>query len=203
VTGTPDKLFRAAFDAQLAHLAILGGGGEILEVNRAWTSYAAANGGAADATAPGANYFDVCRGASGSSSAQAPSAMNGIKAILTGQDTLVEFDYPCHSPDEQRWFRFQATPLREGRARVLVSHHDVSVSRGLLSPREREILGHVAAGLTSAEIAETLHLAHSTVETHVRNAINKLDARSRANAVLLALRQGELAPASALEAAGG
>jgi DNA-binding CsgD family transcriptional regulator len=141
------------------------------------------------------------RGATGRAAAQAPAALAGIKAVLTGQETLVEFDYPCHSPDVQRWYRFQATPLREGDARVLVCHHDVSVSRGLLTPREREILGHVAAGLTSAEIAKKLHLARSTVETHVRNAIDKLDARTRSNAVLLAMRQGELAPASAIDAA--
>lgn len=203
MTGTPDRLFRAAFDAQPAHLAILGGGGEILHVNRAWASFAAANGGSSETTAAGTNYFDVCRGATGHAAAQAPAAVSAIKAVLTGHRTLVEFDYPCHAPDEQRWYRFQATPLREGRARVLVCHHDVSVSRGLLSPREREVLGGVAAGQTSAEIAESLHLARSTVETHIRNAIDKLDARTRSNAVLLALRQGELAPATAIEATGG
>lgn len=198
-TQQPDGLFRAAFDSLRAHLAVLGGGGEILNVNRSWVDFATANGGSPDRTAVGTNYFEVCRGAAGSGSAQAPAAIAAIKKVLTGHESLVEFDYPCHSPTEQRWFRFQVTPLREGSARVLISHQDVSISRGLLTPREREVLTHIAGGLTSSEIAEALYLSRSTVETHVRNAIEKLDARTRSNAVVLALRRGEIAPASVIQ----
>lgn len=171
----------------------------ILRVNSSWLAFAAANGGAPERTAVGANYFEVCRGAAGSGSAQAPAAVAAIKQVLTRNKSLVEFDYPCHSPTEQRWFRFQATPLREGNARVLVSHHDVSTSRGLLSTREREVLTRIAAGMTSAEVAQALYLSRSTVETHVRNAISKLDARTRSNAVVLAIRRGEIAPPSLID----
>ena len=38
-------------------------------------------------------------------------------------------------------------------------------------------------GLTSAEIADELHVSHNTVRTHVRNAMGKLEARSRAHLV--------------------
>lgn len=196
LTEQTDELFRAAFDSVRVHLAILDGAGVILKVNRSWLAFAAANGGNPDRTAVGANYFEVCRGATGSGSAQAPAAVTAIKLVLTRNKSLVEFDYPCHSPTEQRWFRFQATPLREGSARVLVSHHDVSASRGLLSTREREVLTNIAGGMTSAEVAQALYLSRSTVETHVRNAISKLDARTRSNAVVLAIRRGEIAPPS-------
>lgn len=198
-TPQPDRLFRAAFDSVRSHLAVLSGGGEILNVNRSWLDFAAANGGNPDLTAVGTNYFDVCRGAAGAGSAQAHAAITAIKTILTGDKSFVEFDYPCHSPTEQRWFRFQATPLREASARVLVSHQDVSISRGLLTTREQEVLTHIAAGLTSSEIAKTLYLSRSTVETHVRNAIEKLDARTRSNAVVLAIARGEIAPPSVIQ----
>jgi DNA-binding CsgD family transcriptional regulator len=199
----PDRLFRAAFDSLAAHLAVLSGGGEILHVNRSWLAFATANGGNPDRTAVGTNYFDVCRGAAGAGSAQAPAAVTAIKMVLTGHKSFVEFDYPCHSPTEQRWFRFQATPLREASARVLVSHQDVSISRGLLTGREQEVLTHVASGLTSSEIAETLYLSRSTVETHIRNAIEKLDARTRSNAVVLAIGRGEIAPPSMIQSPKG
>ena len=62
--------------------------------------------------------------------------------------------------------------------------------RGELSAREREIVSLVALGHTGREIAEELHIAHDTVRTHVRNAQEKLGARSRAQLVAIALGSG-------------
>ncbi len=58
------------------------------------------------------------------------------------------------------------------------------------SRREREILGLLAGGSTDAQIAEVLELSPATVQTHVRNAKAKLGARTRAQAVALALVSG-------------
>jgi DNA-binding NarL/FixJ family response regulator len=55
----------------------------------------------------------------------------------------------------------------------------------LLSPREREILGMLAEGRSGAEIAQRLFLSAETVRTHVRNAVQKLGARTRTQAVAL------------------
>jgi PAS domain S-box-containing protein len=59
-----------------------------------------------------------------------------------------------------------------------------------LSRRECEIVSHIAMGETGQEIAEELHIAHDTVRSHVRNAMNKMDARSRAHLVAKALGEG-------------
>ena len=58
------------------------------------------------------------------------------------------------------------------------------------SGREREILALLAQGSTDAQIAEMLELSPATVQTHVRNAKAKLGARTRAQAVALALVGG-------------
>jgi DNA-binding CsgD family transcriptional regulator len=52
-----------------------------------------------------------------------------------------------------------------------------------LSAREREVVRLVARGATGREIAEELHISHETVRTHVRNAMTKVGARSRAHLV--------------------
>jgi len=68
----------------------------------------------------------------------------------------------------------------------------VSVEEGQLSPREREIVNLVALGYSGPEIADELGIAHDTVRTHVRNAMEKLGARSRAHLVAKALGEGHV-----------
>ncbi len=65
----------------------------------------------------------------------------------------------------------------------------------VLSPREREILDLLAEGLTGAQIAKRLFLSPETVRTHIRNAMEKLEAQTRVHAVALALRRREIEPA--------
>lgn len=67
-----------------------------------------------------------------------------------------------------------------------------SDSAAVLSAREREVLGLVAMGRSSGEIATALVLASSTIETHVRRCMDKLGARNRAHAIALALARGEI-----------
>jgi DNA-binding NarL/FixJ family response regulator len=57
-----------------------------------------------------------------------------------------------------------------------------------LSGREREILGLLANGYSNPEIAQRLFISPETVRTHVRNAMTKLEADTRTQAVALALR---------------
>jgi PAS domain S-box-containing protein len=59
-----------------------------------------------------------------------------------------------------------------------------------LSNREREIVRLVALGSTGPEIADELRIAHNTVRTHTRNAMEKVGARSRAHLVAKALGEG-------------
>jgi DNA-binding CsgD family transcriptional regulator len=61
-----------------------------------------------------------------------------------------------------------------------------------LSDREKQVLALVAEGATDNEIALRLHLSALTVAQYVRGIRTRLDARSRAHAVALALRMGFL-----------
>ena len=59
-----------------------------------------------------------------------------------------------------------------------------------LSARELEIVQLIAHGESGPEIAAELHIAHDTVRTHVRNAMKKVGARSRAHLVAKVLGEG-------------
>ena len=80
-----------------------------------------------------------------------------------------------------RWgARFRRTP-------------DAGTDGKALTGREREVIGLVALGQTGPEIADELGIAHDTVRTHVRHAMDKLGARSRAHLVAKAMA-AELQP---------
>ncbi|MCO1658533.1 response regulator [Pseudonocardia humida] len=59
-----------------------------------------------------------------------------------------------------------------------------------LSPREREVLALVGAGLSNAEIGERLYLVEGTVKAHVSAVLNRLEVRNRVQAAVLAHEAG-------------
>jgi DNA-binding NarL/FixJ family response regulator len=65
-----------------------------------------------------------------------------------------------------------------------------------LSPREREVLDLLSRGMNGEEAARVLFLSPETIRTHVRNAMEKLDAHTRVHAVVIALRQGVIGESS-------
>jgi len=59
-----------------------------------------------------------------------------------------------------------------------------------LTPREREIVRHVALGLRNAEVARKLFISEDTVKTHLNNVFQKLGIRDRVQLTLYAIRFG-------------
>jgi DNA-binding NarL/FixJ family response regulator len=66
----------------------------------------------------------------------------------------------------------------------------------LLTDRERSVIALIADGLETPEIAERLFISPATVRTHVRNAMGKVGARTRAQLAVLATRAEVLPPPS-------
>ncbi len=61
--------------------------------------------------------------------------------------------------------------------------------RPALTPRERDILAHLARGLPNHAIARALHISEATVKTHLRRVYDKLGVDTRAGAVAVAKEQ--------------
>lgn len=69
---------------------------------------------------------------------------------------------------------------------------DAVAQRGLLSPREQEVLALIARGFSYAEIARLQALSVHTVQTHIKNLYAKLSVHSKSEAVFEATRMGLL-----------
>jgi DNA-binding NarL/FixJ family response regulator len=63
-----------------------------------------------------------------------------------------------------------------------------------LTEREREVLVHVARGLSNAELSDVLFMSHATAKTHVSRLLTKLAVRDRAQLVVIAYECGLVVP---------
>ena len=111
----------------------------------------------------------------------------------------------CFRPSESRhtWLRRSGEPSRAssscpsrssrrssidcGRREPVAARH---VLLATLTGREREILGALADGATTSELAEELGISPATVQTHVKNVLGKLGVHSKVEAVGTAWRAG-------------
>lgn len=120
--ATPaDSIFQNLPDSA----ALLDATGTIIEVNKAWTRFGLNNGANPNAITTGVNYLHLCRQA-GSDSPEAAHVADGIEAVLDGGAFEHDVEYPCHSPEAKRWFLSRVTPVHHPRAKVLVTHVNIT-----------------------------------------------------------------------------
>ncbi len=78
----------------------------------------------------GQNYLAVCEAATGDGAHDAHVVAQGIRAVMRAERKRFDFEYPCHSPTERRWFQLQAMPRTSGNhGEVLVMHTDITDRR--------------------------------------------------------------------------
>jgi PAS domain S-box-containing protein len=126
-------LVQAVEDSVPDHMAVLDRDGVIIAVNEAWQRFAVDNAGEPGQdvarTGIGTDYLAVCRCACGDASDGAAEAAEGIAAVLAGRLPQFSVEYPCHAPQEQRWFNMSVTPLRTATGGAVVVHSDVTPRR--------------------------------------------------------------------------
>ncbi len=118
---------QSSLDALSAHIAILDGSGTILAVNASWRYFADQNGLGWEDYGVGRNYLEVAEAATGMSSQGALEAATGIREVIAGVREAFRLEYPCHGPEQKRWFVLRVTRFESSQGvQVVTSHEDIS-----------------------------------------------------------------------------
>lgn len=121
---------RALLDSMRSHIAILDKDEVIVSVNDAWMNFAdnnrMRNGEFLRRTGVGTNYLDVCRECGDEQAEQSREVVKGIGSILQGTAKSFTCEYPCHSPDKQRWYFMSVDPLRTQEGGAVVNRVDIT-----------------------------------------------------------------------------
>lgn len=124
------SLIRAVLNSLTANIAVLDREGNIIAVNEPWHKFAMANGSSSlGRTGLGANYLEVCQRAVIGQEPGAAEMLAGIQMVMAHASPAYSVEYPCHSPDNKRWFTMTVTPLAEPGGGVVISHTDITRSK--------------------------------------------------------------------------
>jgi PAS domain S-box-containing protein len=148
-TRDSQEFAQATIDALSSHVCVLNEEGTIIAVNQAWRGFARDNASVDRDGVPGgagfgegAHYLAVCDRAASAKAEGAAQFAAGIRAILRGESEQYSREYPCHSPDRQRWFIGRATRFLSNRLpRVLIEHINITelkqIEQALLKSEEK------------------------------------------------------------------
>jgi len=152
----------STIDGLSAHICVIDAEGKIVITNRAWDKFAAENDAAEGTCGIGADYLRVCIAISEDGKAGIEEIASGIRGVLDG--TLPEFvtEYPCHSPDVERWFICRVNPFNASGANyAVISHENITIRKQAeVALREQEHLLRV--------IIDTMPVGISRVDQNLR-----------------------------------
>lgn len=174
-------IYKLVFDSLSVHVAILDDKGVIVETNRAWQEFGRANGLNDPINSVGINYLALCD-QSAATSEKAADVASGIRQVIAG--TVEEFltQYPCHSPDEERWYTLRVVRYRSSKVkRVIVTHENITPimqTQEVLRQKESELQAQTQA-FNEANVALKVLLRHQEedrlrLEETVVDNVNRL-----------------------------
>jgi PAS domain S-box-containing protein len=155
------QLIQSTLDSLRAHICVLDETGTIIAVNNLWKAFAQANGASIEKVGEGVNYLHVCEATQGEERSAALAFAAGVQAVVRGECDYFEAEYPCHSPQEQRWFMERVTPLIGSPTtarRVVIAHENITALKQLEAANEQltaqfyqaqkmESIGRLAGGI--------------------------------------------------------
>jgi len=131
------EFLKLVLDTIPEHIVVIDNEGNILFVNRSWSSFGKNNECLIEGDWKDLNYLDVCDKPAESGDDFGLNAASGIRKVINNEVAEFYFEYPCHSPDEKRWFMMRVVPFSIADKSCLVISHQNITERKLA---EEEVL---------------------------------------------------------------
>ena len=142
-------------DALPEQIAVVRADGCIAAVNQAWRDFAIANHGDPSRLCEGANYFKACADAAAAGCDDAARVTGLLLDLFNGGRQEALFEYTCHAPNEQRWFRVKMrTIAAPGPPMLLLAHENIT--RFMRATQQVSFQASLLASVQQAVIATDL-----------------------------------------------
>lgn len=120
-------------DSVQSEIVVLNQSGVIVAANDAWRKFAfdngaCLNGALGDSVKIGASYLAVLPGVS-EEPEESVNVRAGIEAVINGTLPYVSCEYPCHSPEKERWFLMTVSPMHTGESGAVIVHADITMRK--------------------------------------------------------------------------
>ncbi|AZQ84535.1 diguanylate cyclase [Colwellia sp. Arc7-635] len=125
------KFLSLVLDAITENIVVIDDAGEIQFVNKTWSEFGDNNACMIGDSWKGVNYIDECDKAAAMGDEFGAQASEGIKSVIAHEQENFYFEYPCHSPDEKRWFMMRVTPFQSENSHYFVISHQNITERKL------------------------------------------------------------------------
>jgi diguanylate cyclase (GGDEF)-like protein/PAS domain S-box-containing protein len=121
------EFLKSVLDSITEHIAVIDESGVIHYVNEGWSCFGNSNACVISDTWDGVNYLEECDKAASMGDDYGTKAGEGIRRVIEKRQSVFYFEYPCHSPEEKRWFMMRATPFQlEGKDYIVISHQNIT-----------------------------------------------------------------------------
>ncbi len=125
-----NSLNQSTIDSLDANICVLDEAGNIIKTNKSWKDFAIENSADIEKVSEGTNYIKIAKNSVGKDSDIAWKFAKGIEDVIMGLSDEYDFEYPCHSPDENRWFIGKVRPFQSTTAsfprKVVISHLNIT-----------------------------------------------------------------------------
>lgn len=138
---------KSIIDAMTEHIVVINKEGDIIFVNKSWIQFGLENNILINNNWEKINYLEVCDKSTSMGDNFGKKASEGIRNVINSKQSSFYFEYPCHSPNQKRWFMMIVTPFKINETNYFVISHQNITERKL--DEERVLSLSNIDGLTS------------------------------------------------------